>query len=362
MTIQWISPAVERQSSVLYKPLNENGEWRKASGEIFPFPHAPQYIIHRVELSNLEPNAEYFFKVLQYPEVHRFLTAPGHLDNELRFVVGGDMYHDALSFMINTCKKAALMHPCFALIGGDIAYAVKSKNQKRDQTERWIDWIKVWSAYMRTPKGYLIPVIAALGNHDIIGEFDQTPSQAATFSALFPMPGPQIYNVIDFGSYLSIFILDSGHAHPVEGVQTSWLGKVLQERERTKHKFAIYHVPAYPSLRTYPNRISSAIRKSWVPLFEKKGIQACFEHHDHAYKRTFPLIKNQKSTGGIIYIGDGCWGVELPRKFKNKRPYIAKFASIRHFISVTINPAQQRFQCVSDLGNVVDDCIQSVKK
>jgi hypothetical protein len=226
--------------------------------------------------------------------------------------------------------------------------------------ERWLDWIKVWHTHMITPQGHLIPMIAAIGNHDLIGGFDQTPAQATVFSALFPMPGKRIYHVLDFDPYLSIFILDSGHANPVAGLQAQWLRTALEERQKVTHRLALYHVPAYPSIRDFHHKHSAIIRTSWVPLFEQGGIQAVFEHHDHAYKRTYPLLKGRIHPQGIVYLGDGGWGVEKPRSLRTKRSYLAKFAAVRHFIAVTLTSTSQHFKCVNDQGQVLDEYNQSI--
>ena len=114
---------------------------------------------------------------------------------------------------------------------------------------------------MVTPQGYLVPVVAALGNHDLIGHFDQTPAQAAIFSALFPMPEKNIYNVLDFNSYLSIFILDSGHANPIGGQQASWLRTALKHAN-------VYHIAwlsiMYPLILPFANLITGRAKPSDV--------------------------------------------------------------------------------------------------
>lgn len=363
MTIQWISSRQEKQSVVNYRLLKEGvNEWTKITGEVFPFPHASQYLLHRVELKNLQSNTEYAFTVLPNNEEYHFITAPAQIDKDLRFVVGGDMYHDGLSFLVKTCQKAAQTNPLFALLGGDIAYAVKSRSFGFQQIDRWIDWIKVWHTHMVTSQGHLIPVVSAIGNHDLNGGYDQTPAQAAVFSALFPIPGKRVYDVLDFGSYLSVFILDSGHANPIGGQQTDWLRTSLAGRQQVPHRFAIYHVPAYPSVRDLSNKQSTAIRNHWVPLFEQGGIQVSFEHHDHAYKRTHPLLKGRIHPEGIVYLGDGGWAVEKPRILKWKHAYLAKFSPTRHFIAVTLTPTQQSFKSINDQGQVIDEFTQSVHK
>lgn len=361
MTVQWISSSTEKGSVVAYKPREKNDEWLKATGESFPFPQASQYLIHRVEIKNLQPDTQYQFKVLPGEIVYRFLTAPAKLEKELRFVVGGDMYHDGIEVMAKTGRRAAQTDPLFALLGGDIAYAVKGRYLSVQHIERWVEWVKSWHSTMVTPQGNMIPVLSAIGNHDLLGQYDQTPRQAAIFSLLFPMPGNRVFNVLDFNAYLSIFLLDSGHANPIQGEQTKWLSSALQNRKQIPHLFPIYHVPAYPCVRKFQTKQSVLIRQAWVPLFEKWGVHAVFEHHDHAYKRTYPLLRNRVNPNGVIYLGDGGWGVEKPRKQKDKRSYIAKFAPARHFIAVTITPTQEKFQSITDQGEVLDEVVIPLK-
>lgn len=355
MTIQWLTSSEDKQSIINYRPKSNNtNEWLQTKGTEILFPQSPQYSIHRVELENLKPNTEYIFTIPKSSNQYQFLTAPSKLDKKLHFVVGGDMYHDGIEIMAKTNRIAAKTAPLFAVIGGDIAYAVKSIYFPIQENERWIEWIKVWHSTMISPSGNLIPVIAAIGNHDVIGQYDQTPAHAAVFSALFPMPGKRIYNVLDFDDYLSIILLDSGHANSVTGVQAKWLECILKERKDILHRFPVYHVPAFPSIRRYKSRRSAIIRKAWVPIFEKEGIKIVFEHHDHAYKRTFPLLKGKINPNGITYIGDGGWGVEEPRECNDKRFYLSKFASIRNFIKVSIDSESESIDCINDDGQIMD--------
>jgi hypothetical protein len=172
------------------------------------------------------------------------------------------------------------------------------------------------------------------------------------------MPGPQGYNVLDFSDYMSIWLLDSGHTHAVHGQQTDWLRETLLQRKAVPHKFISYHVPAYPSVRSFNEKISPSIRRYWVPLFEKFGIVAAFEHHDHAYKRTYPLKNHKIDPTGVIYLGDGGWGVQKPRArpASDFRWYLAKSAPKRNFIVVTISPDETRhFLAVDDNGDIIDE-------
>jgi hypothetical protein len=191
-------------------------------------------------------------------------------------------------------------------------------------------------------------------HHDTSGRFGQTPEEAPFFYSLFAMPGQQGYNVLDFGNYMSLVILDSGHTHPVSGAQEEWLAKTLSERVNVPNKFALYHVPAYPSVRHQNNHDSSEVSTHWVPLFEAFGLTAAFENHDHAYKRTHPILKGRPDPSGVVYLGDGAWGMKRTRKPKSQRWYLAKTASSRHFILVTLEKESRHFSAISSTGEVID--------
>jgi len=363
MTIQWISLHDQLENRVFFHKKNET-EWNEISGHATRFPQTLGYLIHQVELLSLEPNTEYVFKLYGSPKEYQFRTMPLNLNIPINFVVGGDMYHDGIEYLCATCKQAALFNPSFAIVGGDIAYASHSNPLRKQEVKRWIEWVRCWHQEMISPQGFLIPVIAAVGNHDVSGGFNQSPAQARIFSELFPMPGNQVYNVLDFSHYLTILLMDSGHANPIAGKQTDWLKATLNERKNVTNRFAVYHVPAYPSVRPFSHELSQKIRQYWIPYFESGGIQTVFEHHDHAYKRTHPLLRNQIDPTGIIYLGDGAWGVKRPRKPRNgrhKRPYIAKFSAERHFIGVTVQNELQTFMSITSEGKVLDKYVRKAK-
>lgn len=356
MTIQWISPPEQAQSRLFFKGKSDS-DWHEVKDVFYRFPQSTNYFFHRVELKGLKPASEYVFRLNDDPQQYFFKTMPEKIENSIRFVVGGDMYHDGVNILTATNKQAALFNPSFAIVGGDIAYASPRFAASPQKVDRWLKWVECWHKDMVTKDGFMIPVIAAIGNHDVSGNYNQTPAQAQIFSMLFPMPGAQIYNALDFGNYLSIFLLDSGHANPVSGKQADWLKEALQTHANTTHRFAAYHVPAYSSVRSN-GRISMDIRRYWVPHFEKGGIQTAFEHHDHAYKRTFPLLNDKIHPNGIVYLGDGAWGVAKPRNpktSKRKRYYIDQFASKRHFIGVILEPNQQTFISIDPNGKVIDE-------
>lgn len=354
MTVQWLSRTNDRAvPTVMYHKIS-GSPWATVKGKklsLFTI-NRIVYKLNQVELTNLSPSTLYGFKIgheLDSEENEfRFLTMPSDLSQPIRFIMGGDMMRSDVSFTKETSKQAALQNPLFAAIGGDIAYAGGG------QLGKWITWIKAWRETMITAEKRLIPVIAAIGNHDLPGGYDQPPARARIFATLFPMPGAQIYNVLDFGNYLSIFLLDSGHANPVGGAQAKWLENALKVRENVPHRFPIYHVPAYPSNSSPDNKRCADVRHHWVPIFEKAGLRVAFENHDHTYKRTFALLKNKKDKNGVIYLGDGAWGVRNPSNGK-RRFYINKLFSKRNFILVEVDKTSERFVGIDDDGETIDE-------
>lgn len=368
MTVLWITPEGNYDSSISIRS-DDNDEWKVQQASYAKLPEKTPYILHTAEFTQLQPDKTYLFRINDNKKIYKFHTLPSTLSHPISFVAGGDMYHDDIESMRITNRQAALTKPDFALVGGDIAYAsgrytgylpkwaAKTAEHLRSQKfDRWLDWIQAWSQDMVTPEGYLIPLIPIIGNHDTSGGFDQTPASAPFFYALFPMPGNQGYNVLDFGNYLSLFLLDSGHTHPMGDAQSAWLSATLEQRQHTPYKCALYHVPAYPSYRPFDNEYSTQVRNYWVPLFEQFHINLAFEHHDHDYKRTYPIRNGAIDPSGVVYVGDGAWGVKHPRtpKGTSRLWYLAKSEQARHFIYVELGPEGFKGSAIRSDGSEID--------
>lgn len=349
MTINWISEQDETSDLVKFKHVNEE-LWQESTGAHIPMPHAYPAIVHHVKVMDLKPNSEYHFKIGNDGKRYKFKTLPKSLSSPLCFVVGGDVFHDSVEALEETNIQAAKTSPAFALQGGDLAYSSK-------KVKSWVTWMEVWTRTMITPDGCLIPIIPALGNHDAEGHYGDDPGRAPVFTALFRAPDLSAYYTFDVSDYLALTVLDSGHTNAIDGIQVDWLKDVLKKRAHYKHKFALYHLPAYPSVRRYDSKRAPIIRKHWVPLFDKYGLHVAFEHHDHCYKRSVPLRGGVEDPTGVLYLGDGAWGVTKPRTPKKKAEetwYLSKTASKRHFILVTLKHDSQCFEAIDHKGKRFD--------
>lgn len=386
MTIHWHSAWVDgfRDTVLEFRAASApvDGPWRRAEGRSQPLPFTAR-MVHTVELTQLAPDTAYVFRLgtlrtreksseldfLPDGTEHRFRTLPATLSRPVRFVSGGDA--NVGLFTENKvsneyqfaamCRAAAARDPEFALLGGDIAYV----NNEPKAVTKWFDFLRLWGEAMRAPDGRLIPVVPAIGNHEVHGDAHEVrggapergvrPERASLFYAMFAFPGTPGYNVLDFGDYLSVVSLDSFHTNPVPGAQADWLRATLTARPRVPWIVPIYHVPAYPAHRAFSGAVSQAIRANWTPLFDAARVRFVFENHDHVYKVTHPLRAGKTDPAGTTYLGDGAWSVTTRVvSGVDKAPYLARAWSRNHVFVVTLRADRADFSAVDPKGEEFD--------
>ncbi len=363
MTVQWHTTNANPQTELQFKRIDAVN-WQKATGTQQPMPFSER-IIHTVELTRLQPETYYLFRFGENSKEYKFLTMQTELKKPVRFIAGGDAYHQR-DWLDQMNTLAAKQDPAFVVIGGDLAYA-NNKDSKEENVQRWYDYFDSWKKLAIAPDGRLIPLFVTIGNHETKGFWDQPQENAKGFYALFAMPGKQGYNNIDFGNYMSLLLLDSQHTRPVAGAQSEWLEKTLSARKSIPHLFPVYHIPGYPAARPFDTgengHISTAIRETWSPIFEKNGVKISFENHDHAYKRTHPIRNGKVDPEGVTYLGDGAWGVRLRETHPlDTTWYLAKAGGIRHFYLVTLYSDQRHITAINSEGQIFDDIYQRVEK
>ena len=372
MTIDWhTSPECLNQSSVFHYKKAGTDEWIETTANYRSFPHT-DLTIHRVEIRNLEPGTTYRVRFGGNSKEYKFNTMPAELEEPLRFATGGDTDHDDSFRKMN--RAVMEFDPEFIVWGGDLAYA----NADPVRAYRWPDFFQGIKETLVTDEGLITPIVVAIGNHEVFysqrliwgrnPHHEHTEEEALAFMLkhnlwdgkptffheLFAFPGDPAYGVLDFGDYMSLVILDSNHSTPVAGGQAGWLREIMAERQGVPHMFPVYHVPAYPSHRSYDGTTSTQIREHWVPHFEEYGVRVAFENHDHTYKRTHPIRNGEIAEDGIVYLGDGSWA-RGPRDGDSKDEwYIHTFAEENHGIIVTLDGDKQSYIMVNNEGVVFD--------
>jgi acid phosphatase type 7 len=409
MTIDWHTVDEQRPVEIDYR-IKGDEAWMSSFGASHDFPHSRR-TINRVELTGLEPDTKYEFRFGPGSKAYFFRTMPDKLTRPLRIAIGGDtMHHQA--FFEETNRQVLKYDPDFVYIGGDIAYAdalppdqqgIRADPQTRGRVtgtrpgpgegdNLWYHWFDGYKNTLITENGRVIPMVLTIGNHEVLGSYvyrmdnyqatdDFRFEQAPYFFSLFAMPGQPGYNVLDFGDYMSLVILDSDHTNPIDGEQSDWLEQVLSERRHVPHVFPKYHVPGFPSVREVDGRIQTRVREHWVPLFEEYNVRLVFENHDHAYKRTHPIRNGEISSNGVVYVGDGSWGT-VPRALGGREMavsyrfsdgiespdenpygeeywYIHTAKSVMHFILLTIDGPHQHMLMIDSKGNIFDEYPES---
>lgn len=322
MTLQWIAPADEPKDTLYLHPNNTplKSHSRPLS----------TYLVYDITLTQLTPDTTYEFHIGDDPTPHTFRTAPADLTTPLHFIIGGDVYGSKKLFR-RMNKTVTSTDPLFCVLGGDLAYALNTGNLRFGNTlDRWLDFLSEWTQELVAPDGRHIPFLLVSGNHDI------TPDKYQLFFTLFAYPKKQLYRALDFGTYLTLLLLDTGHFQPIEGRQTTFLKNALNERLNIPYRFAIYHEAAYPSYYPYNGTTPQTIRTHWCPLFDQYGITAAFENHNHTLSRTYPIKDGKLDPTGTIYFGDGCWGVK-PRR-TNSQWYLAERARKNNVYLLKLTP------------------------
>jgi acid phosphatase type 7 len=343
-------PAVVYWDTVAREGMVEDYR-QQTSGEAFRIEGLNDRWIYRVELTGLTPGGTLFL-VAGDPRSgisreYKVRTLP-HDARPLRVVTGGDLGFSYLARKL--LREAARTSPDVALVGGDLAYA----DGDIAKVDRWDALLTYYTEEMVTPEGFAIPLIASIGNHEVIGGYLGDKSKAPFFFGLLGQDPEKTYFMRRLGANLAVVVLDSGHIAPHDGEQAAWLDRTLAELADVPFRAAIYHVPLYPSHRAFDGQGSVAGRKHWGPLFDRHRLTVAFENHDHMHKRT-PLLKaNAVSRDGTLYIGDGCWGVRPRTLDEAGRWYLETASAVAHFWVVDVEPSGLVYRAVDARGRVFD--------
>lgn len=347
--VHWHAP--RKQLPVVTYRLKGEKEWKVQEGNSAEL-SGSKVCVHSVALMDLTPDKEYEVEIQR--ECFRFRTLPAELSRPVRFVVGGDaLLHRKLFEKMNS--EIALQNPDFIVVGGDIAYTCgvpRWMQNLQSASQRWHIFFTEWKKNLVTSDGRLIPIVPVVGNHDVRHPGHPKAAQGNLFYTLFSLPEADSYRVLRMSNYLSLFILDTGHSCEIGGQQAKWLKLELAKRESSLYKMAAYHVSAYPSVYPFMAKTSQAVREQWSTLFERYHLCCAFEHHNHAYKRTFPIKAGQIDVNGVVYMGDGSWGVH-PRPTKDLW-YLARGEQLNAVCLVTLTSDKAEVEALCIDGKKID--------
>lgn len=362
MTALWLrgpglgeTPRKDRPEFIQWKKVGE-GSWQSTATESLPFPDPekmgrPRWTLVRARWDGLEPGGEYLFRVGNSSEA-KFCTVPENIGSGVTFVEGGDI--DIADSSAKMMGLGARQNPLFMSIGGDLAYG------DGHDIKREIAFWKQWRQAAIAPDGRLIPFVPGIGNHEVKGGYVQegatfeemkarAPFFYAWFGGLYRLAEPV---ALDFGNYLSMLLLDSGHVLPISS-QTVWLKENLEKRKTVPWVFASWHVSTYPSFRKWKDQKEIVqTREEWVPVLEQSGVAAVFTHHEHNLQR----VESEGRAGRKIpVLGNGAMGVEArPQNCPESKALTKAFAQSDYVNVVSLRPDGATVRSLGPDGEELD--------
>jgi hypothetical protein len=365
MTVQWVGTAGETTDTAIHYTSTVIGAWQSKPTTAKPYPMS-DFKVYRAELTGLIPGTTYWFRIGRQSPLYRFKTMPAKANDTIHFISGGDCGVNPHAIANN--QQAARQDPMFALIGGDLGY----DNGKSVAVS--LAFLRNYSKHMAGRDGRLIPMLACIGNHEVDGGYNKPREKAPFFYSLFDgLYKDAGHATLDFGDYLSLVLLDTGHTTAIGGDQAAWLEKTLKARADHPHVFAVNHVPAYPSYRkmdavpaadgkSAKAGTGEGNRKHWVPLFEKYRVPVVLEHHDHTFKRTKPLLDGLAHDNGVLYLGDGSWGRLRNPQPPEKLTHLAASSRDYHLSLHRLQGAERFHLALDEFGRVMDVCRSGQRK
>jgi hypothetical protein len=215
-----------------------------------------------------------------------FTTAPARVE-PFSFVYMGDA-QNGLDRWGTLVKHAFQSRPdaSFYILAGDLV----DRGNDRD------DWDSFF--YNGSPVFRQRQLVPAIGNHENQG------GHPTLYLKNFTLPVNGVPEIEPERTYAfeysnaQFVILDSNL--PPED-QVDWLDHTLGSSKAT-WKFVVYHHPLYSSA---PSRDNEALRRHWLPVFDKHHVDLALQGHDHAYLRTYPMKGNRRVDSpkdGTVYI------------------------------------------------------------
>jgi predicted phosphodiesterase len=244
--------------------------------------------LYRARLTDLVPGTAYQYQVLpagkggpaSVPKTFRtFPVKP----ERIAFIAYGDTRtNPAAHRSVAACF--ARHEPLFVLHDGDLVASGKA--------------LELWGPQFFTPLVDVIdhvPIMPALGNHE---------GGAENLLRFFDQPGGRTWYSFDCGP-VHVTVLDDTQTKP-ENVQ--WLDQDLAAA-KAPWKIAMYHAPTF----NLEGHKSDAARTTFLPVFEKYGVDVVVAGHSHMYERFVPLVRKGPPLGGAAAGAGGAAGAAAPR-------------------------------------------------
>ncbi len=246
-------------------------------------------VLHSVELTGLEPSAEYHYRVLsstgEIGTDHTFSTAKFSTE-PFTFVVYGDTRtNDFLRGRV--ASRIIEINPDLVFNTGDLV-------ESGEYPDLWRKWFNTNQILLEDR-----PFFIALGNHE---------QNATVYFKYWHFPGNEQWYSINYGNAHFICLSTETNLY---GAQRTWLETdLIAASDSAVWIFVFFHRPPYSS---GDNGSDISVRQAWCSLFETYGVDIVFNGHDHNYERSLINDVYYIVTGGggapLRAVGSSSWTI-----------------------------------------------------
>lgn len=307
---------------VEYGPTDKYGS--KAITKFYKRPVGRARYIHRIQLTGLEPNTKYHYKVSQghdkwKDETFTSAAMPG---DSFKFGIFGDCrsFPKVHAKVISRLKEK---EPRFMLYTGDLCIDSKYKSWIREFfIDEQLDLIKN------------APFYNAIGNHEgwrkNTEAFQQAPDSPS---------GEQAYYSFEYGD-MFVLVLSTEHGVTEDSKQYKFAEKALKNTNK-KWKVVTFHIHAYCGGGHGENK---RMKNMTSKLFEPNGVDFVFNGHTHMYQRN-----EVNGIQHIIMAGGGA-----PLYAPKPKSYTKKSAKVHHFGMAEVTPNLFKLTVYDINGKAID--------
>jgi len=194
----------------------------------------------------------------------------------------------------------------------------------------------LWDAFFDDAEPIMggVPYVAVIGNHDV--------SDYNWFRRYFRSDVDKRYIIFPFGRGW-IILLDSIGEVNRDDEQYRFLMDALKNAEGSSPIIVVMHEPPFSWGRHGSHQ---AVIDTWVPLFEKYGVDLVLGGHDHDYQRIGPI-------NGVNYIVTGGGGAPIYGVQSNQD--LKKALNRHHFVLLEMDEGLIRGWIKDKDGNVLDN-------
>jgi hypothetical protein len=343
-----IGPYVQRMAddevTINWSTLEGETQIKMSDGTI---QKSNQYAQHQSILTRLKPNTTYSYDVLNDGTSKgqgTFTTFP-ELIEPFHFALLGDTRtrHDVHQKIVNRIIDE---NPLFVVNTGDL---VSNGNNMND----WEHFFRINNQLMRHT-----PYYTTLGNHE---------HDSDNYYNFFSMPGNEAYYFFTVGDALFV-VLDMEGAHysapeymseesadafwaniSIEYFKEEkrWLENLLTLNADAGYVFVFFH-PTFYSIKSSRVEEAEQRRAFWGDIFERHGVNAVLNGHDHYY--------HHAEHGGTHYIVSAGGGAPL-YDTDAIQPETVKYQKIEHYMRVDVGLEHAKMTAIDINGNIIEEII-----